>query len=77
MRPYKLITSDDPATTLGEGHIRHHRTMLEAANAFAKDPAPCKQIIYDDGCQARELDEREQRLLEHVCNLLGYELVED
>jgi hypothetical protein len=76
MRPYKLIVTDDPSQTLGEGEIRHHRTMLDAANAFAKHPAPYKQVIYDDGHIARELNQREQQLLEDVCDMLGYDVEE-
>jgi hypothetical protein len=75
-RPYKLVATDDPNTTLGKGEIRHYPTMLDAANAFVKHPAPFKQIIYDDGCVARELEDREQQLLEHVCGLLGYDVDE-
>lgn len=74
--PYKLIVTDDPTQTLGEGAMRHYPTMLEAANAFAKDDAPYKQVIFDDGCEARELNHQEQRLLEAVCELLGYEVGE-
>lgn len=75
-RPYKLIVTDDPSQTLGEGEIRHHPTMLAAANAFAKHPAPYKQVIFDDGHIARELNRREQQLLEDVCDKLGLELGE-
>jgi hypothetical protein len=73
-RPYKLIVTDDPDKTLGEGVIRHYPTMLDAANAFVKDSAPYKTVIFDDGCQARVLEDREQRLLEHVCGLHGYDV---
>jgi hypothetical protein len=73
-RPYKLIVTDDPAQTLGEGEIRHYPTMLDAANAFAKHPAPYKQVIYDDGHRARELNQREQQHLEDVCALLGLDV---
>jgi hypothetical protein len=75
-KPYKLIVTDDPNLTLGEGRIRHYETMLDAANAFAKAPAPYKAILWDNGHQVRELDEREQALLTHVCELLGYEYIE-
>ena len=37
-------------------------------------PAPFRQIVYDDGCCARDLDEDEQRFLETVCSMLGHEL---
>jgi hypothetical protein len=73
-RPYKLIVTDDPAQTLGEDEIRHYPTMLAAANAFAKDPAPYKQVIYDDGHHARELNQREQQRLEDVCGMLGLDI---
>jgi hypothetical protein len=62
--------------TLGEGNIRHFPTVLAAANALVKAPEPYKQIIYDNGEEARELNEREQQMLEHVCRLLGYEVEE-
>jgi hypothetical protein len=73
-RPYKLIVTDDANTTLGEGQVRHFASMLGAANALVKHPAPYKQIIYDNGHHARELNDHEQRLLEHVCGLLGYDV---
>lgn len=77
-KPYKLLVTDDPEQTLGEGRMRHYSTMLEAANAFVKAAKdwPYRQIVYDDGCEVRELSEREHRLLEHVCSMLGYELEE-
>ncbi len=75
-RPYKLIVTGNPHQTLGEGRIRHYRTMLAAANAFAKAPESYKQVIYDDGQETRELDEREQRTLEQVCRMLGYDVEE-
>jgi hypothetical protein len=31
---------------------------------------------YDDGCEARELDDNEARFLEQVCELLGYDVEE-
>ncbi len=71
---YRLITTDDPCRTLGEGEKRDFATMIEAANAFVKVAAPFKTIIYDDGHQARELNRNEQRLLENVCAKLGYDL---
>lgn len=75
-RPYKLIVTTNPEQTLGEGEIRHFPTMLTAANAFANDTAPYKQIIYDDGCTARELNAREQEMLENVCGILGYDVLD-
>ena len=56
--------------------MRYFASMIEAANAFAKIAAPFKTIVYDDGCHARELDRREQRLLENVCAKLGYDVEE-
>jgi hypothetical protein len=73
-RPYRLITTDDPDKTLGEGDMRYYKTVLAAANAMVKSPAPFKTIIFDDGCVARDLDDREQQMVEHVCGLLGYDL---
>jgi len=73
-RPYRLITTDDPTRTLGKGDVRYFRTLVQAANAFVKAPAPFRQIIYDDGCEARELDDNEARFLKNVCELLGYDL---
>ena len=74
MRPYKLIETTNPDQTLGEGDIHHYRTMIDAANAFVHSTAPYKQVIYDNGHIARELNKREQQLLERVCHLLGYEI---
>ena len=75
-RPYKLITTDNPNQTLGEGTISHYATMLKAANAFVNADAPYRQVIYDDGRTARQLNRREQQLLEDVCDMLGYEVAE-
>jgi hypothetical protein len=74
VKPYKLIETADPNLTLGEGDITHHPSMIAAANAFAHSTAPYKQVIYDNGHIARELNKREQALLERVCELLGYEI---
>ena len=71
-KPWKLITTDDPDKTLGEGHVRHHETLMQACNALAHDEAPHSTIIYDDGHTARELNDREEQLLEDVCDMLGY-----
>lgn len=75
-KPYRLIVTDDASQTLGEGRMRHFRTMLEAANAFAKSDAPFKAVIFDDGHHARELTEREERMLNRVCDLLGLDINE-
>jgi hypothetical protein len=32
--PYRLITTDDPTRTLGQGEVRHFRTLVQAANAL-------------------------------------------
>jgi hypothetical protein len=74
--PYRLITTDDPCKTLAQGEVRYFATLIDAANAFAKTPEPYKQIVYDDGCTARELNADEQRLLENVCAMLGYDVEE-
>jgi hypothetical protein len=73
-KPYKLITTNHPDKTLGEGHIRHYATMLQAANALVKDTAPYQQIVYDDGDTARELNDGERRMLFDVCDILGYDI---
>jgi hypothetical protein len=39
-----------------------------------KSPAPFKQIIFDDGCTARELNRDEQWMLETVARILGHEV---
>jgi hypothetical protein len=76
-RNYRLIVTDDPELTLGECRVAsYHETILEAANAFVKHESPYRQIVWDDSAHARELDDREQRLLEHVCNTLGYDVEE-
>jgi hypothetical protein len=75
--PYRLLVTDDPTLTLGECEVAsYHSTMLGAANAFVKSGSPYKQIVWDDGHHARELDSREQQLLEHVCDKLGHDLGE-
>ena len=65
-----------PEPDTGEGEIRHYPTMLQAANAFAKTEAPFKQVIFDDGHLARELNRREQQQLEDVCDMLGLDVEE-
>ena len=72
--PYRLITTDDPSKTLGQGEMRYFASMLAAANAFVKATEPFKTVVYDDGCTARELNRDEQRLLENVCLKLGYDV---
>lgn len=73
---YKLITTDDPCQTLGQGEVRSYATMIEAANAFAKAEAPYKTVVFDDGREARELTDDEERLLVNVCAKLGYDVEE-
>jgi hypothetical protein len=72
--PYRLIVTDDPCKTLGQGEMRYFASMLDAANAFVKATEPFKTVVYDDGCTARELNRDEQRLLENVCLKLGYDV---
>ena len=78
--PYRLISTDDPASTLGEavdaGYVTYHPTILDAANAFAKAEAPFKTVVFDDGCEARDLTANEERLLANVCAKLGLEVEE-
>ena len=74
--PYRLITTDDPCKTLGQGEVRYFASMLDAANAFVKAAEPYKTIVYDDGCRARELTRDESRLLENVAAKLGYDVEE-
>lgn len=76
MRPWKVITTSNPDQTLGEGEFRHYRSLLDAANAFAKARAPFQQIVFDDGCDVRFLTDQEQAFLEDVCRIHGYD-VED
>jgi hypothetical protein len=75
-RPYRLITTDDPCKTLGQGDVRHFARIIDAANAFVKAPEPFKTVIYDDGCTARELNRDETWMLESVCRILGYDVGE-
>lgn len=78
--PYRLLTTEDPNRTFGEadeaGDVRHYATMIEAANAFVKATEAYKTVVFDDGCQARELNQHERRLLANVCAKLGYEVEE-
>lgn len=77
MKPWKLITTDDPSRTLGEGTILHYPTLEAAADAFVKvGETLFATVIYDDGCVARELTDDEQRLLEHLADMLELD-VED
>lgn len=76
MKPWKLIVTTDPDQTLGEGRMRHFAELIDAANAFATTPEPYAQVIYDDGCEVRELNADEQHLLDNVCELLGVEVVQ-
>jgi hypothetical protein len=77
---YRLISTNDPHRTLGEavdaGDVTYHPTILDAANAFAKSEAPFRTVVYDDGCEARDLTADEERLLENVCTKLGLEVGE-
>jgi len=79
-RPYRLLSTDDPDRTLGEalaaGDVTYHATILDAAHAFAKSADPYRTVIYDDGCQARDLNRDEERLLENVCAKLGFDVEE-
>lgn len=74
MKPYKLITTDNPGLGLGERGTQHYTTMLDAANAFAWSEAPYRTVIYDDEQVARELKPPEQRLLDAACDLHGIEV---
>jgi hypothetical protein len=78
--PYRLISTDDPGRTLGQavdaGDVPYHSTILDAANAFAKSEAPFKIVVFDDGHQACDLTDDEERLLENVCSKLGLEVGE-
>jgi hypothetical protein len=75
-RPYRLIVSDDPCKTLGQGEVRYFKRIVDAANAFAKAEQPFKQLVYDDGCEARFLNRNEQWMLESVCRVLGLDVEE-
>ncbi len=74
--PYRLIVTDDPCKTLGQGEVRYFARIIDAANAFAKAEEPFKTVIYDDGCEARELNRDESWMVETVCGILGFD-VED
>jgi hypothetical protein len=75
---WRLLTTTDPDRTFGDaveaGDVRHFPTLIEAANAFAKSEAPFKTVVYDDGHQARDLTDDEERLLAAVCAKLGLEV---
>ena len=76
MGPYRLITTDDACKTLAQGEVRYFARIIDAANAFAKAEEPFKTVIYDDGCEACDLNRNEQWMLESVCGILGW-AVED
>jgi hypothetical protein len=75
-KPYVVCAASDAEQTLGDSARRYYATCLEACNAFAKSQAPYKQILFDDGCEVRWLNAREQRLLHKVCDLLGLQVEE-
>ena len=80
-QPYRLITTTDPDETLGEamqaGRVSYHETLLAAANALAKVDRAYGTVVYDDGCSpARDLTEREERILLQVCRLHGVEALD-
>jgi hypothetical protein len=74
--PFRVIVSDSPCRTLAEGQVRHYPTMLQAAKAFAKAAEPFKQIVFDDGHEARWLTRSEQWMLESVCGFHGLDVEE-
>jgi hypothetical protein len=43
--PYRLITTDDPTRTLGQGAVRYFRTLVQAANAFVNGLEPQIQAV--------------------------------
>ena len=61
-RERRQLTPGENAQALG---------LLEQARA-AKAVEPHKTVVFDDGCDARELNSDESRLLEDVCARLGY-----
>ena len=75
-RAYRLITSDDPCKTLAQGEVRSFARIIDAANAFAQATEPFKQIVFDDGSHARELNRDETWMLESVCRFHGYDFGE-
>ena len=74
--PWVVISTHNPDDELREGDSRRYATLLGAANAFAHCPKPYKTILRDDGRVARELDGREERMLEAVCSKLGLDIEE-
>jgi hypothetical protein len=74
IRPWRVIATDDPNQGLGEGRQTRYPTLLEAAKAFVNHPLPYRTIFYDDGEQARELNDAEQLLVHNVAAKLGYEV---
>jgi hypothetical protein len=75
-RRYRLITTDDPCRTLGHGEVRHFGRLTDACVAFVKSPSPYKQLVFDDGCEARFLNRDEQWVLESICGFHGYDVEE-
>ena len=73
-KPYRLITTDDPCRTFGQGDVRYFDTLIAAANAFFKAAEPYRTIIHDNGHLARELNRAEWQLVENVAAKLGYEV---
>jgi hypothetical protein len=72
-KPYVIITTTNPDVTLEQGVKRRYKTFIEACNGFAHSTAPYRTILHDDGCEVRELDQREEAMLERACELLGQE----
>jgi hypothetical protein len=73
-RPWRLITTDDPDKTFGQARQTRYPTLLAAANARLNATDPYTAIIYDDGDEARELTDQEERFVEAVAAKLGYDI---
>jgi len=58
VKPYRLIVTHDPDQTFGQGEMRYYQSLIEATNAFVKAREPFKTVIFDDGHEARELNNR-------------------
>jgi hypothetical protein len=72
--PWRVIATDNPDDTLGEGGQTRHPTLLEAANAFVRHPSTYKTVIFDDGDESRELTAQEETLVHNLAAKLGYDV---
>jgi hypothetical protein len=75
---YELRIAYDVDTTLGEANVRsYHDDIEDAAKAFVRCTAPCKQLLHlDDDDKVRFLNADQQRVVVAVADAFGYDVHE-